>query len=183
MHKRQGFTLIELLVVIAIIGILATLVITQLGTARAKARISSAKSDIIEMGKSVESYRNDDQAADYVINNLTAKADTLDYAGAAITGTTALSTIFTTTASYSGTTSTYGTLFPKTPGKGIFYSYFTGTAAATRGLSTSKHYVVSTNGLTSDGSTGADIFYVNDGSNNTCTSPVATTCPPSPVTP
>jgi len=43
-HSSRGFTLIELLVVIAIVGLLATFAITQLSSAREKARIASGLS-------------------------------------------------------------------------------------------------------------------------------------------
>ncbi len=57
--NEKGFTLVELLVVIAIIGVLATLVLLQLGTARARARDTKRITDINQIRTAVEQYYED----------------------------------------------------------------------------------------------------------------------------
>ncbi len=58
MNKR-GFTLIELLVVIAIIGLLSTLAVVALGSARQKARDSKRLADLKQVQTALELYYTD----------------------------------------------------------------------------------------------------------------------------
>jgi len=60
--NQRGFTLIELLVVIAIIGILATIVLVSLNTARSKARDVRRVSDLRQLSLALEMYYDDNNA-------------------------------------------------------------------------------------------------------------------------
>lgn len=62
MRIRKGFTLIELLVVIAIIGLLSTLAVVALNSARQKARDSKRVSDVKQVQTALELYFNDQNA-------------------------------------------------------------------------------------------------------------------------
>ncbi|HYF97459.1 MAG TPA: prepilin-type N-terminal cleavage/methylation domain-containing protein [Coxiellaceae bacterium] len=57
--KQFGFTLIELLVVIAIIGILASVVLVSLNSARAKSRDAKRVADIKQIQLALELFYND----------------------------------------------------------------------------------------------------------------------------
>lgn len=56
---KKGFTLIELLVVVAIIGILATLILGSLSSARDRARTSKTISDLRNLSQAFEIYNID----------------------------------------------------------------------------------------------------------------------------
>jgi len=56
MRKNKGFTLIELLVVIAIIGLLASIVLVSLNSARGKARDVKRISDLHQIQLALEMY-------------------------------------------------------------------------------------------------------------------------------
>jgi prepilin-type N-terminal cleavage/methylation domain-containing protein len=56
MKNKKGFTLIELLVVISIIGVLSSVVLASLNTARAKARDAKRKQDMRTISTALQLY-------------------------------------------------------------------------------------------------------------------------------
>lgn len=56
---RRGFTLIELLVVIAIIGVLSSVILSSLNSARAKAQDAKRVTDVREVQKALALYASD----------------------------------------------------------------------------------------------------------------------------
>lgn len=105
--KRKGFTLIELLVVIAIIGILATIVLVSLNTARQKARDARRIGDIRQVALALEMYA-DDNSAQYPGTDNTESWSAM---------TTALEP-------------TYMTVVPSDPGSGTYF-YYPGSSNST----------------------------------------------------
>lgn len=57
--NKKGFTLVELLVVVAIIGLLSTLAVVALGSARQKARDAKRVSDIKQVQTALELFFSD----------------------------------------------------------------------------------------------------------------------------
>ena len=57
MRKAQGFTIVELLVVIIVIAILATISVVTYGNIRDQARVTSFRSQVVQVRKKVELER------------------------------------------------------------------------------------------------------------------------------
>lgn len=55
--KNKGFTLIELLVVVAIIGILSSVVLVSVNSARSKAKIGAIKSALVQLRSQIGNYQ------------------------------------------------------------------------------------------------------------------------------
>ena len=115
--NKKGFTLIELLVVIAIIGLLSTLAVVALGSAREKARDSKRLSDLKQVQTALELYYTDNNAYP------TASAVTLGAGSYACLGTSGWGT--------SGCTGAYMGLVPADPQTSQSYSYTGSTSTYT----------------------------------------------------
>ena len=57
--RRGAFTLIELLVVISIIGLMSTIAVVSLGSARMNARNTTRKANLTQIAKALEAYNID----------------------------------------------------------------------------------------------------------------------------
>jgi type II secretion system protein G len=75
LEQKRGFTLIELLVVIAIIGLLASIVLASLNSARKKSRDARRLADLKQLQNALELYANDNSG------NYPADANTIAAAG------------------------------------------------------------------------------------------------------
>ena len=62
-NKQKGFTLIELLVVIAIIGLLSTLAVVSLNSAREKARDARREADVKLINNAIQLYIQENDKA------------------------------------------------------------------------------------------------------------------------
>ena len=74
-NKNKGFTLIELLVVIAIIGLLASVVLLALNSARAKSRDAKRLADMRQIASAMELFFND--RSSYPTTGLTSGSPTV----------------------------------------------------------------------------------------------------------
>ncbi len=107
-HNQKGFTLIELLVVIAIIGLLASVVLLALNSARQKSRDAKRLADVRQLSSALELYFNDNNGYPASLSSLVT-----NYMGQLPTFPTPSDSCNTASYAYTGTSgaSTYQLLF------------------------------------------------------------------------
>jgi prepilin-type N-terminal cleavage/methylation domain-containing protein len=183
MRRMRGFTLIELLVVIAIIAILAVLVISNLGSARVKARTAAAESDVAEAGKSIEAFKIDETAADGVVGTPVKATAVSTLIGTAVTG--AFTTIFSGTQTVTTlAANTYAVKMVKTPSGATTYTYCSMFAKAIQSLTLASdsatlfsdyHFVA--NNIKQVASDTQQYYYAHTGTVELSSADQAATCP------
>ncbi len=166
MRIQRGFTLIELLVVIAIIGILATLVITQLSGAQSRARNSNAKSDVSQMGKAVETWKTTNNLEN-VVNSDAVLAGAPGTRLNNVTVVGVWGTVFNNAAAATATTyAPYAIRVSKTPSASHTYGYTTSAVTTPGSLVfaevTSASYCIGTS-VTDSTAAPDGAFYILNG--------------------
>lgn len=137
--QNRGFTLIELLVVIAIIGILSSVVLASLSTARTRGQIAAVQADLSGMRAQAELY---------------AQSNSNQYATAAVTSCTAATSVF------SGTNS-LATLITGATSKGATLTCYASTTGWTVGAAIGGTYMcVDGNGKSTSSSTATAITQI-----------------------
>lgn len=123
--NKAGFTLIELLVVIAIIGLLASVVLLALNSARAKSRDAKRLADVRQIASALELYFNDNSAYPTAL------------AGGLLSGTTApnlapkyIGLYPSAPTPQDGTCPAAGNVLPASAGNPYFYDGGSSTGAA-----------------------------------------------------
>ncbi len=138
---KRGFTLIELLVVIAIIGILASVVLASLNTARNKGANASVKANLSGMRAAAELYY-DSQATPTYVGFCTSAAAAL--AAAASSGGGTAGTV-TNDCNENGTTGWAAYSILKTP-EGTFTTWCVDATGASKGQTAANATTLSTTG-------------------------------------
>ncbi len=90
--KSRGFTLIELLVVVTILGLLASIVLTSLASARVKSRDAKRQGDLQEMQKALELYNT--QNGSYPNPNVACSVGTGDVFSSSLCWSTLIPTAY-----------------------------------------------------------------------------------------
>lgn len=85
---RRGFTLVEILIVVVILGVIASVVVAQFGTAGADARRSSIAGQLQTIRQQLQVYRvqHGDNFPDLATNQWAPMTGTTDQSGAAQAG-------------------------------------------------------------------------------------------------
>ncbi len=113
---KKGFTLIELLIVIAIIGMLSAMLVPNFMGARERARDTQRKSDLKQIQKAFEMYKQDQTPEDYP--DPTVIGSTLPTDGYCFNSTSP----YLKSSCASGDT-IYMSKFPIPPSSGEYYTY------------------------------------------------------------